>query len=76
MFQVYVPNVSFVSDVCCKYFHLSVAKVDLEVAIHASCKGIFLSISGVSYVCCKCFIWMLHMFRIVFKCFQEFLQVF
>jgi hypothetical protein len=33
MFQVYVPNVfPSLSHVCCKYFHLDVAKVDLEVA--------------------------------------------
>jgi hypothetical protein len=32
MFQVYVPSFSSLSDVCCKYFHLDVAKVDLDVA--------------------------------------------
>jgi hypothetical protein len=32
MFQVYVLNVSTVLDVCCKYFYLNVAKVDLNVA--------------------------------------------
>ena len=31
MLQVYVPNVSYVSDVCCNCFILGVAKVDLNV---------------------------------------------
>jgi hypothetical protein len=40
MFQVYVPDVSSISDVRCKCFYLDVAKIDLDVA----------SVSGVSYV--------------------------
>jgi hypothetical protein len=31
MFQVHVPNVSSVSDVCCNYFHLDVTKVNPDV---------------------------------------------
>jgi hypothetical protein len=62
MFQVFVPDVLYVSDVCYKYFYLDVEKVDLNVAyiymLH-------------SYVCCKCFIWMLHMFAMIFKCFSD-----
>jgi hypothetical protein len=34
------------------------------------------SVLGVSYICCKCFIWMLQMFAMVFKCFHVFSQVF
>jgi hypothetical protein len=40
---IYVPNVSYVSDVCCKCFYLDVAKVDLDAAYIAS-------------VCFKCFL--------------------
>jgi hypothetical protein len=44
-------------------FHLDVAKVDLNVAyvvmaIHGRFKRIFSSVSSVSDVCCKCFIFM------------------
>jgi hypothetical protein len=39
MLQVYVPNVSPVSDVCCKCFYLNVAYV--IVVIHICCKCIF-----------------------------------
>jgi hypothetical protein len=71
MFQVYVPNVSSVLDVCYKCFHLDVTKVDLDCAytcmLHAY-------VSSVSYVCCKCFIWMSHMFAMIFK--SGVLQVF
>jgi hypothetical protein len=33
MLQVYVPNVSSVSGVCFSFFHLSVAKIDLDVGV-------------------------------------------
>jgi hypothetical protein len=46
MFQVYVPNVSSVSDVCCKCFTWNVTMQVFRVF---------------SYVCCKCFIWMFAM---------------
>jgi hypothetical protein len=69
MIQVYVPNVSSVSDVCCKFFIWNVAMQVFRVF---------------SYVCCKCFIWMFamatHMFSRFFwcfcKCFKRMLQVF
>jgi hypothetical protein len=35
-----------------------------------------LDVAYVSYVCCKCFIWMLRMFVMVSNVFQLFLQVF
>jgi hypothetical protein len=43
-------------------FHLDVAKVDLDIAYACMLQTYVSNISGVSYVCCKCFIWMLHMF--------------
>jgi hypothetical protein len=33
------------------------------------------SVSGVSYVCWKCIIWMLHVFAMVFECFEAFSQL-
>jgi hypothetical protein len=62
MFKVYVLNVSYVSDVCGKYFHLDVAKVDLDVVYTCMLQQHVSSVLGVSYICCKYFIWMLHMF--------------
>ena len=48
-------------------FYLDVAKVDLDVAYTWMLQSY---VSGVSYVCCSCFIWMLHMFALVFKYFS------
>ena len=53
-------------------FYLDVAKVDLDVAYTYMLQAYVSSVSGVLYVCCKCFFWMLHMLAIVFKCFQTF----
>jgi hypothetical protein len=55
-FQVYVQNVSSVSDVYCNCFHLDVAKVDLDVAYTCMLQAYVSSVSGDSYICCKCFI--------------------
>ena len=52
--------------VCCKCFYLDVAKVDMDVAYTCMLQAY---ISSVSYVCCKCLIWMLHTFAMAFKCF-------
>jgi hypothetical protein len=52
VFQVYVPNVLL-------YFQMYVARVDIDVAYTCMLQAY---VSSVSYVCCKCFIWMLHMF--------------
>jgi hypothetical protein len=38
--------------------------------IHARCKHTFQVFSNVSYICCECFIWILHMFAMFFKCFS------
>jgi hypothetical protein len=40
------------------------------------CKCIYLNVAYVSHICCKCFVYMLHMFYLVSECFQVFLQVF
>jgi hypothetical protein len=31
----------------------------------------YLDVAYISHICCKCFIWMLHMFAMVFKCFAS-----
>jgi hypothetical protein len=56
MFQVYVLNVSS-SDVCCKYFYLDVAKVDLDVA-YTSMLQVYFS-NGL-----RCFIHLLQAFHL------------
>jgi hypothetical protein len=43
-------------------FHLDVAKVDLDITYTCMLQIYISSVSAVLYVCCKCFIWMLHMF--------------
>jgi hypothetical protein len=59
-------------------FHLDVAKVDvnLHVAYTYMLQAYVSSVSGVSYVCSRCFILMLYIFAMVFKCFPCVLQVF
>jgi hypothetical protein len=61
-------------------FYLNVAKVDLDVAYTCILQAYVSSVSGVSYVCCKCFIWMLHIFAMATHmfswCFRRMLQVF
>ena len=53
-------------------FYMDVAKVDLDVAYTCMLQAYVLSVSGVSYVCYKCFIWMLHMFAIATHVFLSF----
>jgi hypothetical protein len=62
VFQVYVPNVHMFSDVCCNCVYSDVAKVDLDVSYICMLQLYVSSISSVSYVYCKYFIWMLYMF--------------
>jgi hypothetical protein len=62
IFQVHVPNISSVADICCKYFHLDFVKVDLDVAYTCMLQALFSSVS-------RRFIWMLYMFAMFFKCF-------
>jgi hypothetical protein len=56
LYQMYVTSV----------FYLDVSKVDLDVAYICMLQAYVSSVSGVSYVCCKCFIRMLHMFAMLF----------
>jgi hypothetical protein len=57
-------------------FHLDVAKVDPDVAYTCMLQAYVSSVSDVSYVCCKCFVWMLYMFcngyKHVFLMFQTY----
>jgi hypothetical protein len=64
MFQVYVLNVLFVSDVCCKCFYLDITKIDLNVTytcmLHAyfsSVSVFYTSVASVSSRCCICLQW-------------------
>jgi hypothetical protein len=54
-------NVSVVFKCMLQVFYLDVVYV--AVAIHVCCKCMFSNVSAVSNVCCKCFIWMLHMLQ-------------
>jgi hypothetical protein len=60
-----VAYVAMVVHVCCKgllpMFH--------QCFSSACCKCVYLDIAYVSHICCMCFIWMLHMVAMVFKCF-------
>jgi hypothetical protein len=52
-------------------FHLVVAKVDLDVAYTCKLQVYVLSISVVSYVCCKCFIQMFtYVLQWLHTCFE------
>ena len=71
MFEVYIPNISFLLDVCWKCFHLDitkvdldVAKIDLDVAYKCMLQAYISSVSGVSYVCCECFRCMYQVFHL------------
>jgi hypothetical protein len=53
MLKLYVPNVSAVSNICCKYFYIDDAYV--AMAIHICCKSMFVNILSLSDVGCgKC----------------------
>jgi hypothetical protein len=71
MFRVYIPNVSSVQDECCKWFCLDVAKSRSRCCMYMHVASICFKCFQVfhTYVC-KSFIWMLHMFAMVFKCFS------
>jgi hypothetical protein len=71
----YVPNVSSVLDICCKYFHLDVAKVDMDIVyIYMHILQAYFS-SGF-----RCFKHLLQVFHldVVYVCngFQVFLRCF
>jgi hypothetical protein len=61
-------------------FHADVAKVDRNVAyvamiVHVCWKCVYLDVVYIPYICCRCFILMLHMFAIVFHVFQTYVYV-
>ena len=62
-------NISFVFRRMLQVFYLHVVKVDLDVSYPCMLQ---VYISSVSYVCCKCFIWMLHMFAMATHVFSSF----
>jgi hypothetical protein len=64
MFQVYICYKCFICIRC-------MLQVDLDVAYKCMLRAYVSSVSDVSYVCCKCFIWILHMFAMVFKYFSD-----
>jgi hypothetical protein len=69
---VCVPNVSYVSDVRCKYFHLHVVKLDLNVIYICILQAYFssfifvfhTSVASVSCGCCICLQWFLSVFHV------------
>ena len=51
-------------------FYLDVTKVDLDIAYTCMLQAyVFKCFKVFHMYVCKCFIWMLHMFAMVFKCF-------
>jgi hypothetical protein len=60
MLQVYVSNVSAISNVCCKCF---IWILDMLQWLYMYVASVCSNVSPVLDLCCKCFIWMLHMFR-------------
>jgi hypothetical protein len=60
-----VAYVAMVVHVCCKglfpVFHLCFWTY--------CCKYVYLDVAYVSHICCKCFIWILRIFSMVFKYF-------
>jgi hypothetical protein len=57
-----------------QWLYMYVAKVCYQCFICVfgrMLKCVYLDVAYISHICCMCFIWMLHMFAKVFKCFQE-----
>jgi hypothetical protein len=79
IFQRYVASVSYG---CCKSRSrcciccngntcmLQTSVLNVSFIFHVSCKCVYLDVAYVSYICCKRFIWMLHMLAVAFKCFS------
>ena len=61
-----VAYVAMVVHICCKglfpMFHLCFWTYVISV--------FYLDVAYVSHICCKCFIWILHIFTMIFKCFS------
>jgi hypothetical protein len=75
MLQVFHTNVAKVDRRCCiccndciRMLQVSVSNVS-SVFSDVCCKCVYLDVVYVSHICCKCFIWILRMFAMVFKCF-------
>jgi hypothetical protein len=60
---------------CCTRMFASVCSHYFICFLDICCKCVYLDIAYVSHICCKCFIWMLRMFVMIFKYFWMFLQV-
>jgi hypothetical protein len=65
MFQMFHLNQTYVASILIYMLQKQIWMLH----IHPCCKHTFQEVLGVSYVYCKCFIRMLHMFAMVFKCF-------
>jgi hypothetical protein len=61
-------DVAYVAMVCTRMLQASVPNVS-SVFSDVRCKCVYLDVAYVSHVYCKCLIWKLHMFTIVFRCF-------
>jgi hypothetical protein len=69
LFQRHVASVCFECFRCFRdMFHLCFPA--------ACCKCVYLDVVYVSHIRCMCFIWMLRMVTMVFKCFQLFFKCF
>jgi hypothetical protein len=55
---------------CTRILKASVPNVSYVFSDVSYCNYVYLDVVYVSHICCKCFIWMLRMFAIVFKCFS------
>jgi hypothetical protein len=73
----YVAQVSMAMHVCfrCVFQMFYCIRRILQVFSSSCCKSrsgccIYMHVASVYFVSCKCFIWMLHMFTILFKCFS------
>jgi hypothetical protein len=79
---VYIPNVSSVSNECCKVFYLDVAKVDLDVAYTCKLQAYVSSVFGcfirmfasVSSECCIYLQWFSNVFQVFSQVFQAFVS--
>jgi hypothetical protein len=83
MFQRYVASVSYECSKsrsgCCicynGYTHMLQVSVPNVSSVFSDvcCKCVYLDVAYVSHICCKCFIWILHMFcngfSNIFRCF-------
>jgi hypothetical protein len=55
---------------------LQMSVLNFSFVIRRMLKGVYLDVAYVSRICWKRFIWMLHIFATVFKCYQVFCKCF